>query len=253
MTSPDSRPVPWPTDEEFRAVIAACSRPSDRLILLALRLHDPYPDSGGATPGYRRLAELTGLKAQTIWNRLTALAKAGHIERRRVGRLAVYYIMPPHLLTGEYTSGSDSYSPASRPEATTPTQHLPKLVTQEKELDTKPCARRNRRAGNPASQPTTSGGAGRPTWLTPFVDVWIETYGGKPPYGQLAKALKPLVDEYGHEQVLAHWRAYCSRTEARFASPARFAQTFGTWAPRPRREYMTPEEFRAFEAEADRA
>ena len=41
----DSRPVPWPTDEQFIVVIAATQRQGDRQILLALRLHDLEPDN----------------------------------------------------------------------------------------------------------------------------------------------------------------------------------------------------------------
>lgn len=72
-------------------------------------------------------------------------------------------------------------------------------------------------------------GSPRETWLTPYFAAWVAMYGGKPAAGPLVKALKPLHDEHGSEKTLAHWRTYLGKTEARFASPAKFAQTFGTW------------------------
>jgi hypothetical protein len=83
---------------------------------------------------------------------------------------------------------------------------------------------------SPSEEPTPKSRAARATWLTPYWDAWVSAYGGKPPAGQLAKHMKPLHDEHGLEQTLAHWRNYLASTEARFASPARFAQTFGSWA-----------------------
>lgn len=70
------------------------------------------------------------------------------------------------------------------------------------------------------------------TWLTPYGEAWAERYGcplQTVPWGQLARYLKPLHDLHGLELVLARWRNYLSATEARYASPARFAATFGEW------------------------
>jgi len=78
--------------------------------------------------------------------------------------------------------------------------------------------------------PTPSSPAPRATWLTPYFDAWVAKYGGKPAAGALARYLKPLHGERGSEKVLTHWRNYLASTEARFASPARFAATFGSWA-----------------------
>jgi hypothetical protein len=76
--------------------------------------------------------------------------------------------------------------------------------------------------------------ADRGTWLAPFADVWLEVYGGTPPFGEMASAFsrkpssaRPSVRELpdGPER----FRRYCRETEARFASAARFAQTAGSW------------------------
>ena len=76
-----------------------------------------------------------------------------------------------------------------------------------------------------------SPGNGRETPLTPFGDVWKAKYGGDPAYGRLGKALKPLLAAHAPDVVLRHWTHYLDQTEAEFASPERFAQTFGRWSP----------------------
>lgn len=75
----------------------------------------------------------------------------------------------------------------------------------------------------------------RVTWLTPYHNAWAAVYGGKPNGGQMAKALKPLHDEHGLDKTLAHFRNYLASTEAPYASPAKFAATFGAWE-RPRED-----------------
>jgi hypothetical protein len=69
----------------------------------------------------------------------------------------------------------------------------------------------------------------RTTWLTPFGEGWATAYEGTPPWGQLGRYLKPLVEKHGPALVLERWVRYLTNTEARFASPARFASTFGAW------------------------
>jgi hypothetical protein len=67
--------------------------------------------------------------------------------------------------------------------------------------------------------------------LTPFCDLWVAQYGGTPQAGWLAKALKPLVDEHGPDETIRRWRYYLSQTPAEYASPTRFAATWGRWDP----------------------
>lgn len=72
----------------------------------------------------------------------------------------------------------------------------------------------------------------RETWLTPFGSAWSQRYGcplETVPWGQLARSLKSLVDEFGSDAVIARWANYLAATEARFASPSRFASTYGAW------------------------
>jgi len=104
MSAP--RPVPWLDDAQFGALVAALSRPADRLIVLALRLHDLHPDNGaGANPGYRRLARLTGLSTGYVRNRLAALHRDRrlHVEHDPSG-LAHYYLSLEALSLPEVTT-----------------------------------------------------------------------------------------------------------------------------------------------------
>jgi len=98
---------------------------------------------------------------------------------------------------------------------------------------------------NTRIQEVTNNVSRKTTWLTPFGDTWIAAYGGKPSYGQIAKAFKPLVDEHGTEKVLAHWAYYLDQTDAQFASPARFASTFGRWT----RDFEEPSDLQGFRDE----
>lgn len=69
----------------------------------------------------------------------------------------------------------------------------------------------------------------RVTWLTPYWDAWIAAYGGEPAGGTLARYLQPLDERHGTDTTLSAWRRYLAETEPRFANPARFSQTFGSW------------------------
>ena len=88
----------------------------------------------------------------------------------------------------------------------------------------------------PASPPdnrTSPGGKRRgvDTWLTPYLDAWKATYGGALPPKRAVAALGPLHTQHGDAVVLPRWNAYLRQTDAQFAAPQRFAQTFGRWDP----------------------
>jgi hypothetical protein len=67
-------------------------------------------------------------------------------------------------------------------------------------------------------------------WSREACDDWISRFGGTAPGGQIGKAMKPLVDRHGWAAVRAAWQSYLGQTEAEYASPARFASTFGRWS-----------------------
>lgn len=70
---------------------------------------------------------------------------------------------------------------------------------------------------------------GNDTWLTPFGDAWRARYGGELAWSRAGSAFSPLREEHGAERVLRAWVRYVAATEAQFASPQRFASTFGQW------------------------
>jgi len=67
-------------------------------------------------------------------------------------------------------------------------------------------------------------------WSREACDCWIARFGGTAPGGQIGKAMKPLVDRHGWLAVRAAWQSYLGQTEAEYASPTRFASTFGRWS-----------------------
>lgn len=74
------------------------------------------------------------------------------------------------------------------------------------------------------------------SWSREACDDWIGRFGGTAPGGQIGKAIKPLVEKHGWEFVRRAWKRYLEAGEGAFASPARFAATYGEWAPRAKAE-----------------
>jgi hypothetical protein len=58
--------------------------------------------------------------------------------------------------------------------------------------------------------------------------VWQTAYGGPIPPGT-AKRLKPLVDQFGSQEVATRLANYLATTDAQFASIPRFVSTYGHW------------------------
>jgi hypothetical protein len=79
-----------------------------------------------------------------------------------------------------------------------------------------------------------------PSWTREACDLWITRFGGTAPGGKIGKALKPLVEKHGWPAIKPGWLAYLEGVEALYASPARFAETYGTWA-RPEAVAPQPE------------
>jgi hypothetical protein len=69
----------------------------------------------------------------------------------------------------------------------------------------------------------------RDTWITPYAEAWREQYQGEMSIGPATRPLSKLRKDFGEEETLKRWRHYLAATEALYASPARFAATFGTW------------------------
>lgn len=72
-----------------------------------------------------------------------------------------------------------------------------------------------------------------PTWLTPYFEVWEEAMGkGSCPAPALSQQLRPLTAHWPEDEIVARLRAYL-KDAGKYASPARFRQTFGQWASAP--------------------
>ena len=94
----------------------------------------------------------------------------------------------------------------------------------------KSVTREDKRREEKTEEPESLRSSGsRNTWLTPFGTAWSARYGGEMPWGRAGSALSPLCEKHGAERVLRAWIAYLSATEGEFASPQRFASTFGRW------------------------
>jgi len=76
----------------------------------------------------------------------------------------------------------------------------------------------------------------RMTWLTPYFDAWRAQYGADPHAGKLSKFIRPVDKEFGPEYAVPRWTRYLAETEAQFASPARWAETHGSWDPANKKE-----------------
>ena len=72
----------------------------------------------------------------------------------------------------------------------------------------------------------------KPTWLTPYENLWREHFSAALPFGQAAKVLKPLEAEHGSPAVLralGNYLAAHAGERSAFVSLPKFAATFGQW------------------------
>lgn len=70
-----------------------------------------------------------------------------------------------------------------------------------------------------------------PNWVASFCEAWQDRFQGIAPGGRIGKALKPLRSKHADDVILSRWKTYLAAIEAPFASPEKFAQTFGEWDP----------------------
>ena len=73
-------------------------------------------------------------------------------------------------------------------------------------------------------------GNGVPSWNREACSLWCGAFGGTAPGGRIGKALKPLVAAHGWSDVERAWRSYLDQSDAEYASPQRFAATYGRWS-----------------------
>lgn len=68
------------------------------------------------------------------------------------------------------------------------------------------------------------------TWLTIYGEAWTARFEGEPPWKQMAAYFAGLQKDKGPVHLLAAWKNYLGQADALHASPARFYQTYGSWA-----------------------
>ena len=72
-------------------------------------------------------------------------------------------------------------------------------------------------------------GRGRPTWLTPFWEPWVERCGGEPNAGQLARVMGKLKKDHDEAQLIEAWTYFLNHTDPQYCSPSAFGQKAGHW------------------------
>ena len=87
--------------------------------------------------------------------------------------------------------------------------------------------------GSEVKNRTTPAAPGTVTWLTPYLGAWRERFGGDMPAGAAASHLAASHKEHGPDETLRRWGIYLGQSEAQYASPARFAATWGQWSGVP--------------------
>jgi hypothetical protein len=111
-------------------------------------------------------------------------------------------------------------------------------LTETNEQRTTDCASPSASAGSKPSLSKLSKDDGNgnngarkpPAWTREASDAWVARFNGTAPGGRIGKALKPLVEAHGWAVVREAWCSYLAQVEAEYASPQRFASTFGRWS-----------------------
>lgn len=171
----------------------------------ALRRFTDFGSDKGCRASIDRLATVAGLKRTALKDRLKWLEQTGWIG----------------VLSGKKAGSPNRYIVHASLEGSRQTT-TPQPLDDHPVVATRPQQR-------DSYQETTTESSKPAAWVRTLAEDWSKTYGGIPNCGELGKRLKPLVDEHGFEPVREHWQNYLEATEGRFASPTRFAQTYGSW------------------------
>jgi hypothetical protein len=81
------------------------------------------------------------------------------------------------------------------------------------------------------------------SWSARACDIWSDRFGGTAPGGRIGRALKPLIDKQGEEEVLARWKIYVTNKDPEYASPADFASKYATWSNAPPKSKASAQQF----------
>jgi hypothetical protein len=218
---------------------AGPSKSTDRFVLLALA---NYADENGQCwPSVARVGRDVAMSASTVREAIRRLEVDGWLSTREGG--ATDERIPtgkrPNLYTLRIAEGTDCRCPpgsgahrmaaGTPPDGGVPPHREPVPIRHSEEPSDEPSVSAPPARGSllpaVARTPGVNG-----AWSREACDAWMSRYGGTAPGGQIGKALKPLVERHGWPDVLPAWLNYLMQTDAQYASPARFASTYGQWA-----------------------
>lgn len=180
----------------------------------ALRRFADFGADSGCFASHRTLALVAGISEKALRDRIRWLADAGWVtweSGASAGKTNRYTI---HASLEGSVAATEGVGRAYRGGRQKPPRGVGSTHRQPRDSSTRETTTEN-------SKPAA--------WVRTLAEDWSKTYGGIPNCGELGKRLKPLVDEHGFEPVREHWQNYLEATEGRFASPTRFAQTYGSW------------------------
>src|SRR5690606_24694259 len=247
---PSARFVPMSVQAIAWAFEQYVPQPGAKLVLLALA--NFANEHGVCWPSQETISELTSQGVRTVRRHLATLEEMGMIARQaRIREDGTYASDAYHLLMGDHgpnlpkaksAAGQNGKrrtarsSPAAksaagrngrRPKTTEPAANLaaPTPPTEEFEPSNEPGS-----GGAPPGGDEV-GESGAKSWSTVAGEIWEQCLGGVAPFGRIGKALKPLVERYGEQDVLVAWRQYLEKAvekrRAEFATPEDFAARYG--------------------------
>lgn len=216
--------------------------------LVALCLADHANKDGQAWPSRRTIEAWTGLGHSAVFDALQALCVGEHAifdleagGARPGGRYRanVYTLKADAELSARRQPTATRQAAAQRTELSARRtravrQAASKGPRRDQEGSTSPASSAHGHGTSPLHGDQTSPlvtPANSPSrWVAEAAADFCGRFGGVANHGKVGRALKPLVSAHGWPEVRARWRRYLAATEARFVSPARFAETFGGWA-----------------------
>ena len=217
VPAPEESPRPASNNLRFRwlqAVAASELPPTARLLAHTLALH-MKGDGSSCFPSLARLARESGINRRTVARHLVLLEDAGWLQRQRERR--------PR---GDFTT--TTYTP-TMPVRVVAQNHHPVVahnhqVVAESHQGSGCTPPKTVRETDSKTRAAAKGG-----WPAQASAIWKLKMGGPMAPGQLARTLKPVVDEHGEAAVLAAWDTYLSVENPKYASPTQFVQKFAHW------------------------
>lgn len=174
------------------------------------------------------LCDDTGLV--TAWEKFNG----AHIRRAKAASARTKAWREKH--ERERTERDQIHAPATSPNANgnahvthNSTHNVSATVCGTGQDKTEPTTKSKEQEPSPRTAGAGKGKTGRPTWLTPYGEVWREKFGGELPWGPAADALAPLRKEWGEDETLRRWKNYIATATAQYVNPARFASTWNRW------------------------